>query len=178
MNSRNELPQFFKERGYKTGAEIGVLRGEFTEQFCQEGIKMYAIDTWENYLGYRGHPKEEPQAVIYETAKRRLAPYGCVLIKKSSMDALNDFKDRSLDFVYIDGNHALPFIINDIYWWFRKVKNGGILAGHDYELNGWSPYQFQVCHVKYAVDLCAEIFGMKTQVLNRDKHPSWMWIKA
>ncbi len=42
--SRNELPQFLKTMGCKTGAEIGVYRGEFTERFCKAGLKIFGID--------------------------------------------------------------------------------------------------------------------------------------
>ena len=34
----------------------------------------------------------------------------CKLIKKLSMKAVRDFEDESLDFVYLDGNHAFEYI--------------------------------------------------------------------
>jgi hypothetical protein len=34
--------------------------------------------------------------------------------------------------VYIDGNHEGDFPYNDLAGWMRKVKKGGIVAGHDY----------------------------------------------
>ncbi len=50
---RDDLPQFFVDMGFKVGAEIGVLRGEFTEKLCQAGLKVYAVDPWKNYLDYQ-----------------------------------------------------------------------------------------------------------------------------
>ena len=37
-----------------------------------------------------------------------------------------------LDFVYIDGNHAEPFVREDITNYYTKVRPGGILGGHDF----------------------------------------------
>lgn len=48
------------------------------------------------------------------------------------MDVVKQFKDESLDFVYIDGNHSFQHVVNDLCEWEKKVKVGGIVAGHDY----------------------------------------------
>jgi hypothetical protein len=185
--SRDDLPQFFKEMGYKVGAEIGVLRGEFTEKLCQPGLKIYAIDAWRNYLDYHKHPREEPYEVMYEMTKKRLAPYDCAIVRKLSMEAAEGFKANSLDFVYIDGNHKLRHIIDDIYEWSLRVRSGGAICGHDYELNNRSPHSHYACHVKYAVDLYAQIWSIPNWYLlgrkravegeKRDKHRSWLWLK-
>ena len=179
---RNDLPEFFKEMGYKVGAEIGVLRGEFTEEFCKAGLKMYAIDPWTYYRNYRRHPQEASMDEIYNVAKDRLTSYDCTLIRKKSMDALEDFEDESLDFVYIDGNHRIKYIVEDIYEWYRKIKPGGCIAGHDYELLMNHPYGLMTCHVKTAVDMMIGIYDVDFYILgtnygNRDKHRSWFFFK-
>ena len=119
---------------------------------------------------------------IYEEAKKRLAPYDCTLIKKTSMEALDDFKDESLDFVYIDGNHKIKYIVEDIFEWYRKIKKGGVISGHDYLNLRNNPYRVMACHVKHAVDLMAGIYNVDYYVLgtnygNRDKHRSWLFLK-
>ena len=53
-------------------------------------------------------------------------------IEKWSLDAVRDFENKSLDFVYIDANHKFDSVIQDIIQWTSKVKRGGIVAGHDY----------------------------------------------
>jgi len=185
--SRDDLPNFFKEMKYKVGAEIGVYKGEFTKKLCKTGMKIYGIDPWIVYKNYRKHPKELPYDELYNNTKKLLEPYNCIIIKKTSIDALEDFEDESLDFVYIDGNHSLPYITQDIYEWYRKVKKGGIVSGHDYCLTGKNPYGLRVCHVKTAVDICAKIFSVKTLYVlgekrqkegeKRDKWRSWFFIK-
>ena len=47
-------------------------------------------------------------------------------------------EDESLDFVYIDANHAYDWVVQDIELWYPKVKKGGILWGHDYLGMDWS----------------------------------------
>ncbi len=184
---RDDLPAFFKEMGYKVGAEIGVLRGEFTEKFCQAGLKMYAVDPWKNYLDYHRHPAEEPYEVMYEMTRKRLAPYDCTIIRETSMEAVEGFKANSLDFVYIDSNHRLRHVIDDIYEWSLRLRSGGAICGHDYEYNNRLPTSHYACHVPHAVNLYTQmwnipnwyILGLKHPLEGgfRDKHRSFLWIK-
>jgi len=179
-SSRDDLPQFFVDNGYKIGAEIGVYKGEYMEQLCKVGLKVFGIDPWLVYNDYRKHPAELPYNELENLTRERLKPYNCVIIKKTSMDALEDIPDGSLDFVYIDSNHSLPYITQDIFGWYKKVKNGGVISGHDYFIDKHNPYWIRACHVKYAVDVCAKIFEIDNSYVvgkGKDKCPSWMWIK-
>jgi hypothetical protein len=179
QNSRDELPQYFKEMGYTTGAEVGVYLGEFIEKFCKAGFKMYGIDPYAAYDNYRKHPQEQDFEKMYWKSKELLESHGGTLIRKTSMEALNDIPDDSLDFVYIDANHSIRYAVEDIYEWYRKVRVGGVISGHDYFVDKHNPYWIRACHVKLAVDACVEIFKVKDlQVIGEgDRHPSWLWIK-
>jgi hypothetical protein len=126
--SRDELPVFFKEMCYNIGVEVGIWEGEYTEKFCKEGMKMYGIDPWKA----RGRQSQKMQDDRCLRAIERLKPYDCEVIRKRSMQAITDFKDESLDFVYIDGDHSYRFVVEDIREWSKKVRKGGIVAGHDY----------------------------------------------
>ncbi|NIV98148.1 class I SAM-dependent methyltransferase, partial [Candidatus Saccharibacteria bacterium] len=53
-------------------------------------------------------------------------------IKKTSMEAVKQFEDYSLDFVYIDAAHDFNNIMLDLIKWVPKVKIGGAVCGHDY----------------------------------------------
>ena len=37
-----------------------------------------------------------------------------------------------LDFAYIDGNHHYEYVKEDIQICLKKIKNDGIISGHDY----------------------------------------------
>ena len=131
--SRDDLPNFFLEMGYKTGAEIGVYKGEFSQKLAKTGLNFYAIDPWKIYKGFENPRGQTRLDFQYEHTKRVLSPYpNTKIIRKSSMEAVEDFEDESLDFVYIDANHEFRYIAEDLYEWTKKVRKGGIVAGHDY----------------------------------------------
>uniref|UniRef100_A0A6H1ZSN1 Putative methyltransferase n=1 Tax=viral metagenome TaxID=1070528 RepID=A0A6H1ZSN1_9ZZZZ len=183
--SRDDLPGFFREKGYRVGAEIGVLKGEFTEKFCQAGLKIFAIDPWRAFRGQgRDQNRQEQQNEYYETARNRLAPYAnCTIIRKTSMEAVNDFSPSSLDFVYIDGCHEFPYVAQDIYEWSKIVKKGGVISGHDY-FNTHPGANNVLCHVKAVVDAYTTLykidnwwlFGCMKRGSGSHKFHSWMWV--
>lgn len=135
--NRTIFAKFLNELGVKVGAEVGVAQGWHAEILCREipNLKLYAIDVWEQYEGYREYENKIDK--YYKHALDLLAPYNVEFIKKFSMDAVKDFEDKSLDFVFIDGAHDFKNVAMDIYEWSKKVKVGGIVYGHDYKR--WKP---------------------------------------
>lgn len=186
--SRDDLPQFFVDMGYKVGAEIGVYKGEFSEKFGKAGLKLYAIDPWRIYKDY-GNPRGQARLDFqYEHTKRVLAPFKNVTImRKASMEAVEGFDNESLDFVYIDANHEFRYIAEDLYEWTKKVKKGGIVSGHDYfyHKTGTGADHW---HVAYVLKAYIGAFGISNWYLlgrkdarkgeKRDKWRSWMFIKG
>jgi hypothetical protein len=81
-------------------------------------------------------------------------------IRGKSMDVVDSIKDFSLDFVFIDASHEYEDVKADINAWYMKVKEGGVIAGHDY------PYW---PGVKKAVD---EYFGKEPFVA---KEQCWIY---
>jgi hypothetical protein len=54
------------------------------------------------------------------------------VVAQQSTIAAGLFPDEWFHFVFIDGDHQRESVRADIEAWWPKVKNGGILAGHDY----------------------------------------------
>ena len=134
---RNELAQDFAELGFTLGAEIGTERGRYAKVLldANPNLHLWCVDPWICYDDNKGYKDIEGQGIHdrnLKRAKKRLDGLNCTLIKKFSMDAVKDFADESLDFVYIDGNHRLEYVIWDLVEWSKKVKPGGVIAGHDY----------------------------------------------
>jgi hypothetical protein len=128
-----------RELDLKVGAEIGVLKGLFSKWLMVKGkvSKLYLVDP---YLGYDDYSRIRTQDHMnaYEVkAKNRLAKFNVEFVKKTSMEAVKDFEDESLDFVFIDANHAFEWVMPDIIEWSKKVKKGGIVSGHDYSDYHW-----------------------------------------
>ena len=132
--NRTIMAQTLYELEFKIGAEIGVAAGEHAETLCKNNpnLTLYCIDAWQYYHGYLDFLGEKLEK-FYGEAQSRLAPYNCILIKKFSMDAVKDFEDSSLDFVYIDGAHDFKNVADDVCEWTKKVKIGGIVFGHDFK---------------------------------------------
>ena len=54
------------------------------------------------------------------------------IVVSKSVDAAKRYKDQALEFVFIDAAHDEKSVRQDIAAWRPKVKQGGVLAGHDY----------------------------------------------
>lgn len=90
------------------------------------------------------------------------------------MDAVQEFDNESLDFVYIDANHEFQAVTNDIAEWSKKVRVGGIVSGHDFTRYKRKP----VCHVKSVVSGWAYSHHIKPWfVAKGQRGPSWFWVK-
>jgi len=186
--SRNDFPEFLVQVGCKVGAEIGVYKGYYSEKLCKAGLKVYGIDPWMEFTGQgRTQARQDRQDFLYKHACGVLSPYDCTIIRKTSTEAMGDFADESLDFVYIDGDHEFSHIAEDIAGWDRKVRKGGVVSGHDYYCTDRGARNL-VCHVGPVVDAYVKATGIesfyvfgRTKPLEEedkdDRYLSWFWIK-
>ena len=136
--SRLELiKEIEKEFPYGKGAEIGTFKGEFSKEILKNwGGTLYMIDVWrplsnEEYLDASNHNEHK---TAYSDTMDSISGFEDrgVMIRAASKVASKIFADESLNFVYIDANHAYDYVVEDIELWFPKVKKGGYLCGHDY----------------------------------------------
>lgn len=131
-----DIPKLFTELGFKKGVEIGVLDGAYSRELFKliPGLYLIGVDPWESYSGYKDFRKDRI-AQAYESAKEIYKGKNGKIIRGYSNDKkiLDSIPDESLDFVYIDGNHAYEYVVADIANWSKKVRKGGVVAGHDYD---------------------------------------------
>ena len=118
-----DLVEHIKDR-VNTMVEIGSFRGESTSLFARTINKVYAIDPFTWCSGTAETDFDNLTKDFTNITK----------IKKYSNDpeVLNQFEDKSLDFVYIDGDHSYNAVMNDIKNWIPKIKDNGLIGGHDY----------------------------------------------
>jgi SAM-dependent methyltransferase len=183
------LAEWLHELNFKTGVEVGVAAGEYSEILCEANpkMKLYGVDPWLPYAGYRDYTRTSTFATLYADAKRRLEGRpNYEFIKEFSMDALRRFDDNTLDFVYIDANHQDPYVGQDIAAWHKKVRPGGILAGHDYARpkgkDGSLIHNVKGAVQSYAADnnikpwfVLGSFKAQKGEI--RDSVRTWMWVK-
>jgi len=184
---RSDLARLFGELGFTIGVEIGVEQGLFAEELCQgnpNGL-VYGVDAWQAYSDYRDHVSQAKLDGFFEDTLARLSSYNWRPIRGFSMDAVNNFRNGALDWVYIDANHELPFVLNDIIEWSKKIRRGGIIAGHDYRKSVRADTRN---HVVYAVNCYTQSYRIKPWFLLgtkkmvpgevRDTARSWFWVKV
>ena len=119
-------------------AEIGSFQGTSTQLFSLFAKTVYSVDCYDYHVPPTGRIPEMDEMFI-EAEKifiQRTSDIANIIkIKKTSTDAALDFEDNSLDCVYVDAEHLYDYIREDVRTWKDKIKNGGILCGHDWDHN-------------------------------------------
>jgi hypothetical protein len=155
IDNRNQLGTFLNECGLTgAGAEIGVMHGGFSREVlgAWRGQKYYMVDVWgaQPKEVYRENTDGIDYEAKYLNCRTIAEEYPIVhIIRDYSINAAKLIPDGSLDWVYIDANHAYAAVISDMDAWWPKLKSGGLFAGHDYGDDISPPHW---CEVKSAVD--------------------------
>lgn len=127
-----------------TFVEIGCWKGKSTAYLLEEVAKdavpknIYVVDN------FKGSDNTELEKEVYKNIDSgelhgefltNILPFRPYLhgiyINESHLAAIN-FENNSVDVVFIDAGHSYENVKQDIIAWLPKVKNKGILAGHDY----------------------------------------------
>jgi len=122
------------------GAIIGTNLGEDAVLLLRSGdYYLYLIDSWLSYSDYSDDPINTDQNIHYNrflTCCENLNPFTnrYEIIPSLSLD--NDAVEhlKELRFVFVDANHDFDYILNDLRFWFQKLKTDGWLIGHDFGL--------------------------------------------
>ena len=170
-DTRYKLLDVLNEKGFTgSGVEAGVALGLFSDEILNRTAlsKVYSVDMWDD----RGHDKDRIQV------QKRLSIYGdrsCLLWDRFE-NVLPYMPDNYFDFVYVDGYaHTGEDGGKSIHGWFEKVRNGGVLAGHDYDPIEWPL-------VVEAVDAFVKRNKLQLHVMKATKSTydccdSWMIVK-
>ena len=183
------LADLFAELDFREGAEIGTDQGEYAEVLCKAipDLDLLCIDPWriEAYEGDQQPESKVEQEFFdkrYQETVDRLKSYAnCHIIRETSMEVVKIVGDKTLDFVYIDGNHDFLNVVQDIHYWFKKVKPGGILSGHDYVRYPSKKFN----HVQKVVNAYMTAYHLlpvflvtpTDKGLKRDRYRSWFIVK-
>jgi hypothetical protein len=183
--TREDFASMLGKLHFNLGAELGTAEGIYSESLLTRNpdLTLYSIDPYASSEKNKWSPAKIKG--YEDRAEIRLSPYSrCRRMKMFSHDASSFFSDNHLDFVYVDGNHHYEYALEDMRDWWRILKVGGIMAGHD-----WEDYPFphsKYWNVKGAVNTFVEeknikpwfVFGRHSRIKEYVRCPrSWMWIK-
>lgn len=128
--SKSEVEFLVKSIGSgKTIVEIGCYIGKTTSALADAGNKVIAIDPFTS--GYNSRdPLSTDMSGVEDEFRKIIKGRNIIWCKEKSENVLKRWKTL-VDGVFIDGNHIESFVLKDLGW-IKFIKEGGILAFHDY----------------------------------------------
>jgi cephalosporin hydroxylase len=136
-----------------TFVECGAWLGKSSSYLCdcaKDRINVFVVDSWlgsDNEINTSHALAVEKD--IYDIFLENMGNRIFKPIRKLSKEAAIDFKDGGCDIVFIDMNHSYESVLEDINIWLPKVKIGGYLAGHDYNIVDW-PFVVRAVNENFA----------------------------
>lgn len=182
IQTRSDLAKLFSHLGLNVGVEVGVASGEFSEEILSQwNGYLYMVDCWEHqsedvYQDISNHKPNVMEQVFANAVKvTQKFPGRAGLVRKYSVQGAKFVSGlhEEIGFVYIDANHAYDYVIQDLEAWYPLVKDGGVVAGHDY-LDGLS-HNTQFGVVSAVKDFTRDK-NVKVNVID-EVWPSWWFIK-
>jgi hypothetical protein len=122
-----------------TFVEVGAWKGQSIIHLAQrlqdqeKAVKLYAVDT------FQGDDDTGRVNVFNEFLDNvRNANVSGLIVPDAlcSIDSAAEFDDSVLASVFIDAAHDYDSVLADLNAWAPKVKEGGIIAGHDIDAEG------------------------------------------
>lgn len=135
---RDEFPEWLNtNRLTAEGIEVGVFEGAYSALLLAKwnGRMLYGIDPFtplpvEEWRDGCNRPDLPEMGVKTAERFQDFARYN--LVTKTSAEAVKDFRDRQLDFVYVDSNHRYEVVRDDLKAWWPKLHAEGIIGVHDF----------------------------------------------
>jgi hypothetical protein len=154
-------------------AELGVFKSEFSDEILNRinPSHLYLVDIWQGTMGSgdkdgQNHVTINNMEEVYHQIKNKYIDTPNIeVIRSRSLDFLNSQPNDSFDMIYVDADHSYGAVKNDLIVSLSKLKNGGLLAGHDYIPN----YE-----VRYAVDDFCREYGQEIIAITKDGCPSFL----
>jgi hypothetical protein len=139
IHNRRLIGELLESEGFKSGVELGVLKGEFSEQVlhgwpsCE---KYVLVDAWrplENYVDSSNFPVEIQEDNFMKTMKRMEKWKSKIEVCRNlTTNCAKKYNKEKFDFVYVDARHDSKGVTQDLEDWWPLVKEGGVMAGHDF----------------------------------------------
>ena len=123
--------------------EIGSFLGKSTSYMAVEiinshkNIKFDCIDHWvgsEEHNDGTSWEFDFDVDKLYEKFLENIKPAKSAInpVRKPSLEAVKEYEDNSIDFIYIDASHDYDNVLADLRAWYPKLRTNGVIAGHDF----------------------------------------------
>lgn len=164
-----ELIRLLTPLNPKLGAEIGVWAGANSMVLLDSfpDLKLILIDnycfgSWDTNKNYTNESVKAAKQLAVERFER----FGDRVAWKfvTSLEAAKEIPDGSLDFAFIDADHRYEPVKADIAAYWPKIKDGGLLAGHDYSR-----------HFRGIIRAVTEAFGDDVELSKVKSRMWWKW---
>jgi predicted O-methyltransferase YrrM len=115
-------------------AEVGVNVGDLSAMILviNQPDRLHLVDCWSSDR-YHG----DLETRVRERFAPEIAEQRVQIDLGLSWDVLETFPDGYFDWIYIDTDHGYKVTARELPIAGRKVKAGGIVAGHDYVTGNW-----------------------------------------
>lgn len=172
IKHRYEFPTLCNARGIKVAVELGTDIGAYAAEFMKEFKgELICVDNYEEYE-WMPHSRL-PDMLMAINALQPYHPRARIVMDDSVAlaDRLPRWITSRLGFVYIDATHEFDSVLSEIKAWWPLIREGGLLAGHDY-----SPESHP--EVVQAVNEFADANNLTLYTVMGDYIPSWYLDKA
>lgn len=109
--------------------EVGSYKGRSIHALlsgCQGTV--YAVDNW---IMPTGPLAGQFRSKTFQAFQENVGGFpNLKIVQMPSLEAAGDFKNRSIDMVFIDGDHSYEAVTADIAAWLPKARK--LICGHDF----------------------------------------------
>lgn len=135
------VSKVINENNFKKCAEVGIGYGFHAKEILTNTSveQLYLIDPYVDYSN-DGFPLDVKTIFgnfehLANCVKENLKPYNhrYTWFRQPSITIKNEqILDGSLDLVFIDADHSYEAVMQDLTFWYNKIRFGGWLLGDDY----------------------------------------------
>jgi hypothetical protein len=125
----------------KYGIEVGVFVGKGLKNFLKNPFfkegKFYGVDIYREIkdkpeINDMNWPQAQLDVFYIDRLKTYLFDPNVDIIRGFSKESSTLFPDNYFDFIYLDAAHDYDSVLEDLNCWWSKLKEGGLMSGHDY----------------------------------------------
>lgn len=157
----------FKDKENMAFLEIGCYEGKATRWMLDNILThrdsfIHCIDTFQGSIEHSELDNSRIESNFFENTVK-VYPDKVFVHKGNSYKILKKM-DVFFDFIYVDGSHQAPDVIEDLVLSFRLLNKSGIMVMDDY---CWDKYEDKTLNPRLAIDAFLSIFEGKYQLIGK-----------